>query len=660
MLEGIYVYLLSPLFLIALFLILKIDRADLRSIDAIISVLGFIFGICLIFLNITHSNNNFTIVLGPLAVLLCLLFLSLRNYLPFLDPGSILKNSGSVESIKVNDIYLTISIYILILTAILSYYHSVCYNRPVEFFIIISLITSLIILRILNLSAISRRKLFEIILEIILLSLLFRGSGYFVCPSPLGSDSWAHIEYINYFIGFGHLIVPSSSLDNYYCGFPIAHLISCAGILLSDLDGKQSMYLWSIIIVFSTIFVFLCVNEISKNIKLALMALVLINFADFHIEWGIDVIAMSVGISFYTISIYLFIKNCITRDLSHSFLSIILAITLVFTHTISGFVFLITIMLLYFGIKIYPFIYHVTDLKAYAPMLGFVFLFAIVMIYHWMSPTYPVFDFLLSNLEESLNKESRFLVSMTETSYKNDWRNILEIIQFSIFIFFGFFGALLTLIKSKTDSLKFSMVFSSFSLFMIMFLSAGIGLNNLLPYRWPAFIYIIFIYFVPVGLVAICYIITKGYTFKYLVISILFVSSFCGTTDYLSNMDSPIYAQDLIQPIFWTESELSLFSKINNTTDNIITSDLQTINRPFNNGLLCKRHTPFIASPDGSIDRSILRNKTIIYRSNSLTKPIQISGYGNPSRILGLEFKDYLDNTFSCVFDTGMAKAYET
>ncbi len=50
-----------------------------------------------------------------------------------------------------------------------------------------------------------------------------------------------------------------------------------------------------------------------------------------------------------------------------------------------------------------------------------------------------------------------------------------------------------------------------------------------------------------------------------------------------------------------------------------------------------------------------MHDKLIIWRKISLTNPIQMA---QSEMLVGNEFKNYLDNNFNPIFDTGETKAY--
>ena len=145
------------------------------------------------------------------------------------------------------------------------------------------------------------------IAKIILLSLILRASAYFVSPYPTGPDSWSHAEYISYFLGFGKIAV-SQGFPIHYVNYPIAHLHAVCTSLLTSISPHDVMFLWAVILTFSTIVTFLIVRMLTGNVQLALISMLLLNFVADHIQWCIHTMAMTFGIAIYAFIIFFVLK----------------------------------------------------------------------------------------------------------------------------------------------------------------------------------------------------------------------------------------------------------------------------------------------------------------------------------------------------------------
>jgi hypothetical protein len=129
-------------------------------------------------------------------------------------------------------------------------------------------------------------------------------------------------------------------------------------------------------------------------------------------------------------------------------------------------------------------------------------------------------------------------------------------------------------------------------------------------------------------------------------------------TNFVTNMDSPVYGGEINQKGLYTESEVILFKKVNNSYNEIIVTDGLTAGEFFCH---LKREEGKIASylltPHGDMNWEYVGCKLVIWRKISLTRPVKVRG---PSKemLLGNEFKTHLDRISSCIYDTGEAKAY--
>ena len=187
------------------------------------------------------------------------------------------------------------------------------------------------------------------------------------------------------------------------------------------------------------------------------------------------------------------------------------------------------------------------------------------------------------------------------------------------------------------------------------------GMRNIMPYRWPAFIYVSFVLFVGIGLAGVLSLLKSKKQRISFVFIVLFITSFFMITNSVSDGDSPIYGKELNQKLVWTTSEMILFEKINNSYGGVIVADLQTNCRPFRTHFKRKKTACAIypLTFKGDMDWNYINNKLVVWRKSSLTRPTQLSSpYECPHRLLGDEFKNHLDKNFSCIYDTEEAKAY--
>lgn len=304
--------------IVEFFIIIKIKKKDIFTMDGKFSIIGFILGMIITFVNMIYSNN-YLITLGPLLAISSLLYLRFRNKI-LIESVDFNLNFGIKTLLIIN-----IGYWISIIVALLSYQQHFPYFRPFIFFICISLGMTFIGLEIMSSKFKNNINIFNTMIKIVLISLILRGSAYFISSYPIGSDPWEHADLIKDISYFGSLNdIPKTEATLYYINYPLMHIFASVMGFIGNIDIKESMFLIGTVLTLSTIFVYLITKKITGNINLALFSMLLINFADFHIQWSIEVIAMSFGIAIYTILLYfMFTKEDEEHQIIYKLLSVL-------------------------------------------------------------------------------------------------------------------------------------------------------------------------------------------------------------------------------------------------------------------------------------------------------------------------------------------------
>lgn len=633
---------------------IKIKKEDVLTIDGVCAIVGFGLGVFITSLNFIYSNN-YLISLGPLFAISCLLYIRFRDEI--LTSPLDFHLDFSRKTLKI----INILYWICISVALITYYQALPYYRPPIFFICISFDATLLGLELLASNYKDTLNIFKVIFKILLVSLILRGSAYFISPYPVGSDPWAHAEYIKYFLHFHHLIVPPD-LSVYYCNYPIAHLFACAINLIANISIKESMFIIGVVLTLSTIFVYLIAKIITNNINIALLSMLLLNFADFHIQWSIEVIAMTFGIAIYAIIIYLIFKMKKTHQIIYSVLSILFLFVIIWTHTVSSFICLVSVISLYVGSFVYNTIYRDDNRNDFVVSLTFCMIFFIVLISQWMNPRYPFYEQITTTFVYSLTEEAKFL-GRESTIADSNWASLINILGFLVFIFFGVIGSLYSISQKYANNINVSLILLNFSLFLVFFAFPVMGIRNILPYRWPAFIYVSFMLFVGIGFIRLLTIFKRKNQKIVVSVIILVISFFFMNTNCFTNMDSPIYGDEITKKRILTESEMVLSTYIYNFYDGPVIVDVHAEQIFRDNLKETIRLYYLLLTPDRDIDWNHMNDKLTIWRNVSLTRPVQVQAYGIGSRsypdiLLEKEFKDQIDGNFSCIFDTREARAY--
>jgi len=625
---------------------IKIKKVDIFCIEGIAATAGLGLGLIITLLNFTYSNN-YLITGGPLLVLACLLYLRYRGEI--LDEGKFdfhLLN----ESLKL----IQIIYWVFLCVALISYYQASSGFRPLIFFISISIIVTSLSLEIIFTQNKTESYVYRLFFKILLSSLILRLSAYFISPYPVGSDPWEHADLIRDVLSFGTIDVPKSITSVYYSNYPLMHLLSCIISLVGNLNVKGSMSIIGSILTLSTIFIYLFSKKITNNISISLLSMLLINFADFHVQWSIQVIAMTFGIALYTMLIYGVIKKE-EKSLHISIFLTTIIFAIVWTHTVSSFISFLSIISLYMGSLVYSILYKREIFNKFFVGFNYCILFSVILLVHWIDPQYPFFEMVTRGLIASLSNEASFLGSIVVSTYGDTLDSILNILGFLIYIFFGAIGSLYFLSREHANIKTVSLISMLVVLFFVFLVFPVMGIRNIVPYRWPAFIYVSLVMFVSTGLFIVLKVFKRNTYRCMFIIIVIFMSSFFMITNFATNLDSPTYGNELSVKLIWTEAEMTSFSKMDHLYEGVIVTDAQTQERPFQVYLKRKKISAYQTNNHEDLNWNYMKDKLIVWRKTSLERSVQI---GDSSIVLGNEFKKHLDSNFNSIYDVGDSKFY--
>lgn len=635
----------------------NITRENLKGIDGIFAILGFLFGLLMTVMNLVYTSNAL-FLLSPVITISCLLYLRYRSEFKE-GPHSSLLEIGHR-----NSTILSIVWWSLISAALITYYLSEIYTRQPLFFILISGAVAVLGVQIITSRGLNTNRSLIFIVKILLLSLILRASAYFISPYPVGSDPWVHQEYVNYFFELGRVAVPPDFMF-YYVNYPIAHLYVTCTRLLASLSLHDATFLWGVILTLSTVVTFLIVRMLTGNVQLALISMLLLNFTDVHIQWSVQVLAMSFAIAIYAFTIFFALKIYLKPEDKIKYIPFMFVFlgVIVWTHTISAFITLVSLFALVAGYILYEFLYNrnifsFRSQNVQLLILPLIFL-AVIITYHWMDPSYPFFDKTFGGLLNSLSMEAKFLGATTLSNVHGRWEELLQPAGFCLYAFFGIIGALYCSSHKEQAKKYFPLISLVSVLFFVRYAFPIFGIRNIIPDRWPAFAFVCFALFIGLGIFYALSLLKTKRSILCAVAAFLFIGSLLMVTGTNANQDSPLYGEEVFLKLIWAESEMNMYTHINGTSDGIIITDVHTHTRPFSTYLENKRSVPLLISSDGTIDKEVLSSGLVIWRRDSLTRPMHISDnrYITPV-LLGNHFWEHLDNNYSCIFDVHTARSY--
>lgn len=635
----------------------NITRESLKGIDGIFAALGFLFGLSMTLMNLVYTSKDL-FLLSPVIAVSCMLYLRYSSKFKEKLHGSPLQISHR------NNTILSIIWWFLISAALVTYHFSEIYTRHPLFFFFTSGAVAVLGVQIITFLGSNKTNVLIFITKILLLSLILRASAYFVSPYPVGSDPWVHLEYIKYFVELGRVTVPPDFLF-YYVNYPIAHLHATCTVLLGSISPHDAMFVLGVILTLSTIVTFLIVRMLTENVQLALISMLLLNFTDVQIQWSIQVIAMSFAIAIYAFIIFFTLKVNSKSGNKNEFVALLIVFlsTIVWTHTISAFITLVSLFALVAGHILYEILYNrnifsIQSRNTRLLIIPLIFL-TVIIIYHWMDPAYPFFDKTFGGLLRSLSMEAEFLGATTLSNIHGRWEELLQPVGFCLYVFFGIIGTLYCLSHKEQAKKYFPLVALVLVLFFVRYAFPIFGMRNIIPDRWPAFAFICFTLFIGLGVLCAVNLLKTKKSILYAVTIFFFVGSLFMITGASSNQDSPLYGGEISLKLIWTESEMNMYAHINETYNGTIFADEHTHTRPFSTYLKSRKTVPFQISPDGAVDTEILTSGLVIWRQDSLTRSMHVRADRYVTKILlGDQFWEYLDNNYGCISDTHSARSY--
>lgn len=169
------------------------------------------------------------------------------------------------------------------------------YARPLSFLILISIMASILAVQIFT-----GKNTVYCLTKILIIGILLRASAWYQFPSPVGSDPVVEVDYLRQLVAAGHIGDYMGSMVYY----PIAYILTAFTSFTAGLGPKDSFFTLAVIEVISLVFLFLVGRQLFDN-KVGLLAALIMSVFDWHVYWGFWVKAMTLGIAWLPILIFL-------------------------------------------------------------------------------------------------------------------------------------------------------------------------------------------------------------------------------------------------------------------------------------------------------------------------------------------------------------------
>jgi len=630
----------------------------INNLDVITSFVGCIVGVLILFFSFIGKINQSYIGFSIFFASVLYLFLK-----PRIDDGIIQKFYVSPRQKKALDVLF------FILIGIISFiWYNQVYSRPIEYFILLSLLSGLISLDIISFK--KENCVVPILLKIFFLAMIIRAGIYYNFPSVMGYDAFTHTNIANIISITG--FIPPFEISDKYLNYPILHIFISMTKILSLINIKDAVFLSiGFISIISLLFVFILANHLAGP-RTGLLSVLIISLSNQIITAGItNITPGSLVLCYFMMIIFLFL--CKKSD-SRIFIGILLLITeaMILTHQLSTFVVFLSIVLLVISFYLFDFTF---TLKEKNPVfLIYLPFFAISMLEYWMlTPGYnqqsffrTVFAPFINTLKFGGQYGSDVLIVGNEYV-----RPLIEtlLLQASYLIipFFAIGGIYLWL--SKKDAIKFSIALATATLFFLVYTVPLLGIRNLLTARWMPFLLIFLGILGAVYIISCVDLIKSNFKKIVTIFTIITIFSFLMITTPGINKDNPLIAKDTTPRNQYTTNEISAILTLQSIRDEKIFVDPS-----FSNAFLFYGINPTIEDQNKksniifpfSGDNEFLYDpgSLIILRKSTITEPISLPAsyyYGYTSTgPLSKSLFDHIANTHNqnLVFTNGNVIAY--
>ncbi|MDI3541384.1 MAG: hypothetical protein PWQ62_298 [Candidatus Methanomethylophilaceae archaeon] len=449
---------------------------------------------------------------------------------------------------------LNIAFWILLTMALLIWYFNQ-YHRPTSYFIIISILATIIALEIFSFDA--SHSFWSIFMKIVILSLVLRGGIYFNYPSVIGYDAYFHTKMAEGITLTGHVLPIEISGKYFYA--PVLHiLISNVGVLC-QLPIKYAVFLSiGVISVISTLFIYIIGKSVAGP-RVGLFAVLLANLTNQLIMRGIvNITPGSLVLCYFLVILYLFFVDT-NHPLIRTVLLILFSLMMIITHQLTTFAVFIILTTLFFS---HTFISYTkgVSLHRYPSITAYILFFGISIVIYWMNMSLPngstFFDIMLNSFL-SMFDGGAYGSDILVVGYSFNQPLFDRVVLQLCYLILPFFaiGGLLLWIGPENEK-RFSIAVTAAVLFLIIYGIPLLGFRNPLTDRWMPLLSVLLALLAAAFIYKSANLLSSRSMKTCVVFLIVFIFTFLMITTPGINKDNPLVAEDTTIRNQFTYSEL--------------------------------------------------------------------------------------------------------
>ena len=534
------------------------------------------------------------------------------------------------------------------------------YYLPLEYFIAVFLISSIILSQILLKPQLSNTYEKIILLEIFLLSTVVFSSFLFLFPSPYGNDAPYHVRFIENSINAGFL-----TGEGQYENYPLFHLLFIYIVELCKIENFKAVQF--ILLVVQNIVIllgFVLTKKLFNNSKIALIVSLFLLFAPYISEPKYFYFPGAFTSILFMLCIFLIFNPKIT-SLKYSILLILSFIALIIAHPMTPVILIAALIIFLTTSK-----FNITGEKNSTSTpkkitLTSILLVLTVTISWWMKPsnvsTKDLFSYSILSIKNAIESVDYTAVGRaTLAPIINQWTIISSDLGFIILLTLAIVGAIYILSNFASNPSKYKdFKINSIHLAIITLIFIPIPYilaiiyPQSLPNRWFPFIEIFACIFAGFSSLIIFNSISLN-KIKYTYILGLAGLIFLLVSSPIANPNSHIYAQDISTRSALTYSEIDASQFINQY------SNITTVkgNAKYITFITQAQFSNFIDPGNSSTYNAGL----VILRNYDIEKGFTIPLFGSKNKLLDniyppKEFFEFLDNSNE-VYSNGNLKMY--
>ncbi|MBN1993405.1 MAG: glycosyltransferase family 39 protein [Anaerolineae bacterium] len=534
--------------------------------DVFLAIVGLGIGIAAIFASEYYNLNRTH--LGYAISIACLIYLSIRNFLSERKSS----NPSSFWQTATEPFVIVVFVFLIfLLTSIFVLRESLYYRNPAYFGFFLSAV-AIVVLQITILDCAPTWKQAVLLGQILLLSISFRAGAFFLYPSVSGNDPFYHQRLIEELMVTGE--VPESS----YSPFPVMHLLAAVFCLVSGLTSKMGIFLVSILQSIALLGVF-PIGKMLFEARTGLFAALLISLSDYQIQWGVQIIPMTLAIVFFILILLSLFERKESQKpgekISWTIIIILFSSIMVLTHSLATLIlfFALLVMMALPGLMRF-----INDRMSRSSILVSTTLSIIVgvgMLSYWMvsylRPNLDFFSLATLSVKSALSTvELGNVESVSIAGSLNKWSVFLGEAGWTVLLIFSLVGALASFNNQtqENDSVVLTSLLGAF--LGVTYGASVIGAAAILPARWIVFLYVPASLLVATVLSRLLYIQGKLKIMASLTTPLILflILALMITSPTRSIPDSPLYVSNLsVRPGFYI-SEIEGFNYVKNVYGN--------------------------------------------------------------------------------------------